>query len=161
MAKVILICGKICSGKTYYTKHNLKNFNAVSLSCDELDDMIFHKSLTDNHDKVFKDVHKYFHKKTVEIVNLGCNVILDWGFWFYDQRIEVSKYYEDNGIDFEWHYIDINDEQWKLNIDSRNRAVKNGESDDYFIDEGLFNKINKLFEAPSKEEIDVWYVSER
>ncbi len=160
MAKVILICGKICSGKTYYVKHNLKSFKAVSLSCDELDNMVFHKSLTDTHDAVFKDVHKYFHKKTVEIVNLGCNVVLDWGFWLSEQRKEVTKYYKDNNIQFEWHYIDINDEQWMKNIATRNELIELGKSDDYFVDEGLYNKVNKLFDIPTREEIDIWYRSE-
>ncbi len=35
MAKVYLICGKICSGKSYYSKQLKEKFNAVILSSDE------------------------------------------------------------------------------------------------------------------------------
>ena len=35
MAKVILICGKICSGKTYYARQLRDQYNAVILSTDE------------------------------------------------------------------------------------------------------------------------------
>lgn len=35
MAKVYLICGKICSGKSYYSKQLKEKINAVILSPDE------------------------------------------------------------------------------------------------------------------------------
>ena len=36
MSKVILICGKICSGKTYYTKQLKSKIHACSFSYDEM-----------------------------------------------------------------------------------------------------------------------------
>ena len=36
MSKVILICGKICGGKSYYAKHLKEQHNAVILSTDEV-----------------------------------------------------------------------------------------------------------------------------
>jgi len=36
LSKVILICGKICSGKTTYAKNIAQNMNAIILSVDEL-----------------------------------------------------------------------------------------------------------------------------
>ena len=36
MAKVVLICGKICSGKTYYARALKEKENAVILSTDEV-----------------------------------------------------------------------------------------------------------------------------
>ena len=35
MGKVILICGKICSGKSYYSKKMKEKLNAVIISPDE------------------------------------------------------------------------------------------------------------------------------
>lgn len=35
MAKVIAVCGKICSGKSYYAKVLKEKYNAVILSIDE------------------------------------------------------------------------------------------------------------------------------
>ena len=32
MARIILICGKICSGKTYYARQLKEKYNAVILS---------------------------------------------------------------------------------------------------------------------------------
>lgn len=36
MAKIIVICGKICCGKSYYANQIKEKENTVILSCDEL-----------------------------------------------------------------------------------------------------------------------------
>ncbi len=161
MAKVILICGKICSGKTFYTKNLLEQYNAVLLSCDEIESQIFHHSLGENHDIVAVDIQKYLHGKAIDIVLANSNVILDWGFWTKGERVEVSQYYKSNNIEFEWHYVDISNETWEMNITSRNKKVIDGKSGDYYVDDGLLNKIKLLFEIPSKDEIDIWYINQR
>ena len=45
MAKVFLICGKICSGKGFYTRQLKEKEHAVVLSCDEIENDLFHLSL--------------------------------------------------------------------------------------------------------------------
>ncbi len=152
MAKVMLICGKICSGKTFYSKSLLKKYNAVLLSCDEIESQIFHHSLGEKHDIVAADIKKYLHKKAIDIISAGCNVVLDWGFWTKAERTDVSDYYRSHGIEYEWHYVDVTDDIWKRNIESRNEAVTSGKSDDYYVDDGLLNKVNSLFEIPSPDE---------
>ena len=161
MAKVILICGKICSGKTFYCKTLQKKYNAVLLSCDEIESQIFHHSLGENHDIVAVDIKKYLHRKAIDIISVGCNVVLDWGFWTKEERIETSNYYQSNGIEYEWHYVDITEGDWKRNISSRNKDVITGKSDDYYVDDGLLNKINSLFEIPATDEMDIWYINQR
>lgn len=159
MPKIILICGKICSGKTFYCKELLKRYSAVLLSCDEIESQIFHHSLGDRHDIVAEDIKKYLHKKAVEIVSVGVNAVLDWGFWTKSERDGVSDYYRSNGVEYEWHYVEVSDEVWARNIASRNEAVIAGKSEDYYVDEGLLDKIKSRFEPPNRDEIDVWYVN--
>ena len=36
MAKIFLLCGKICSGKTYYARKFKEKYSAVILSTDEV-----------------------------------------------------------------------------------------------------------------------------
>lgn len=161
MAKVILICGKICSGKTFYCKTLQQKYHAVLLSCDEIESQIFHHTLGDRHEIVKADIQKYLHKKAIDIISVGSNVVLDWGFWTKAERSNVSHYYQSMGVSYEWHYVDVTDEIWKRNILSRNEAVVSGKSDDYYVDEGLLNKIKTSFEVPSKDEIDCWYINQR
>ena len=50
MAKVFLICGKICSGKGFYTRQLKEKEHAVVLSCDEIENDLFHHDLDDRRD---------------------------------------------------------------------------------------------------------------
>lgn len=157
MAKAILICGKICSGKSYYSKKIIKNNNAVILSCDELMSDLFHPNENEYHDTYIDKIKKYLIKKSIEIINKGNSVVLDWGFWTKEERQSITQRYKDNNINVEWHYIDVSKEQWDKNIEKRNSDVINNKTTDFYIDEGLITKLNNLFEIPDKSEIDVWY----
>lgn len=161
MAKIILICGKICSGKTHYCKELVNDYNAVILSCDEIESELFHHEFEKRHDEIGENIKRYLHKKASEIVMAGSNVILDGGFWSREEREQVSEYYKKQHILYEWHYIDISTNEWHQNINSRNKAVLAGETTDYFVDDGLLEKLNSLFETPKKEEVDVWHVNQR
>lgn len=158
MAKVIAICGKICCGKSYYAKSLTEKEQAVILSCDELTKDLFDNNLGDKHDEMALRIWAYFQKKSVELVNVGCTVILDWGFWSRKNRKSLSEFYQEQNIPCEWHYIDVDEETWKRNIAERNQRVLDGKGgSDYFLDEGLMEKLQSLWEEPAKEEIDVWY----
>ena len=96
-------------------------------------------------------------KKAVEIVKAGCNVILDWGFWTKAERQETTKYFNQFDIDVEWHYIDIEQSRWERLIEERNNKIKNGNGgSNFYVDEGLLNKLLSKFEEPTREEMNVW-----
>ena len=82
------------------------DYNAVILSCDEIENELFHHELGEKHDEVIKDIKRYLHKKASEIVLVG-------------------------------------------------------ETADYFVNDGLLEKLSSLFETPKKEEVDVWRVNQR
>lgn len=161
MADVILICGRICSGKSHYAKRLAEERNAVILSCDEISADIFHHSEGENFDAIAADIKRYLHKIAARIAKAGSTVILDWGFWAEAERREVSEYYAGLEIPFEWHYIHIPDKEWRRNIDLRNSAVLAGETTDFFVDDGLLAKLSAGFETPVREEIDVWHEFKR
>ena len=160
MGKIILICGKICSGKSFYAKQIKGNENAVILSTDEVT-----YDLTDNaqgagYDQFAKRVNAYLMKKAAEFAAVGCNVILDWGFWTKSDRQMATDYFRSRHIEIEWHYMDISDEAWHRNIAQRNKKVLAGEGgSDFYVDEGLLNKVSSKFEIPRKSEIDIWHQS--
>ena len=162
MAKIIALCGKICCGKTYYAHQIKDKEKAIILSCDELTNVIFDNNLGDKHDEITFRIYNYLKKKSVELVNIDCTVILDWGFWSSDNRSSLTEFYRSNDINCEWHYIDVDDQTWHKNIEERNRRILNGEcSSDYYLDEGLIRKLLSLLEKPSKDEIDVYYKLDR
>ncbi len=156
MPKIHLICGKICSGKTHYTRGLIAERGAVLLSSDELISALFHPNENDFHDKIIKKVHAYLFDKAAACARSGASVVLDWGFWSKTDRAAASAFFRKRGIAFEWHYIDVSDANWRRNIERRNAAVERGETTDYFVDEGLLAKLESLFEVPERSEIDVW-----
>lgn len=157
MGKIIAICGKICSGKSYYANILKDKMNAVILSCDEITSCLFDNNLGKKHDEMSKRIWKYLLKKSTDIVKTETNVILDWGFWSKEDRKFVTNYFKENEINIEWHYIDIDDKIWQKRIDKRNKEIlKSNQIEYYFVDDGLKNKCILKFEKPNKDEIDIW-----
>ena len=162
MPKVILICGKICSGKTWYAKKLQQQNPAVILSTDEATFHLIHNEQGEFYNAFAQRVNGYLRIKAVDIIKAGANVILDWGFWTKQDREAISRFLEENGVAWEWHYVDVPGDVWQKNIERRNTAVLAGEGgSDFYVDEGLRNKVLSLFQIPSREEMDVWYTPER
>jgi len=157
MSNIHLICGKICSGKSYYAKTLAAERNAVILSVDEITYAFFNNDLGDKHEEMTAKIREYLSNKAVEIAKCGLDVILDWGFWSRETRAAATVFFSSRGISVIWHYIDISDEDWMKNIEKRNDLVTKGLSHDYYLDEGLYDKLMSRFEVPERSEIDVWY----
>ncbi len=160
-AKAILICGKICSGKSTYAHKLKERNNAVLLSVDEITLAVFDGDLGEKHDEITKRIQKYIFEKSVQIIESGVTVILDWGFWRESDRRSARDFYENRNIPCELHYIDISEDTHRQNIAERNKSVSEGITSAYFIDEGLYGKFCGIFESPQKSEIDVLYRYER
>lgn len=155
MAKVILICGKICSGKSTYGEGLRRRENAALLSIDEITLSLFGQHCGDKHDEYSERAQDYLFRKSLDLIEVGINVILDWGFWSKEKRDFARKFYSSRNIKCEIHYIDVSDETWAARLEKRNNAVLTGEVNAYYVDENLAAKVVPLFEAPNKDEIDV------
>jgi predicted kinase len=157
VAKVILLCGKICSGKSFYSNIIKQKENAVVFSCDEIVYELFGNELGDRHDVMVNKIKNYIYKKTEQVVNSGLNVILDFGFWSRIEREKISKIWKEKNILYEWHYVYVSDNIWLKRIKHRNTLVQKNMCSDIYVDDGVLKKMNSLFEPPCSEEIGVCY----
>ena len=157
MAKVILICGKICSGKSTYAEQLRIKHNAVVLSTDEITLALFGQHCGDKHDDYVERTQNYLFNKSLELIEIGINVILDWGFWLKEERDYAREFYNSRNIDCEFHYIDISDDTWKSRLKKRNSAILAEETNAYYIDDSIAKKFASIFEEPNEDEIDVIY----
>ena len=158
MGKVILICGKICSGKSYYSNAIRESLNAVIISPDEATYELINNEQGEFYNIFSERLNKYLTRKVGEIAKAGANVIFERGLWTRKEREQIVKYYKDNGIDCEIHYVCVDDETWKQNIAERNKRVKEGKGgSNFYLDEGLMKKLESMWEEPIDQEIDVWY----
>lgn len=156
MAKAILICGKIASGKTTYAHELIRKQPAVLLSVDEIMLALLPAQLGDQHEAYAERTQQFLFRKAAEILGCGMNVVLDWGFWQKKSRKTARAFFEQQGIACEFHYLCISDAEWKRRIEKRNQQVRSGESDAYLVDEGLAAKFERLFETPSRDEMEIW-----
>ncbi len=131
------------------------------LSCDEIMFDFAKNGFSEDFDVLVQKAKEYFYKKAVEVVRCGADVVLDFGFWSSQERKQVSRYFAERNITYEWRYIDVSDEDWKKNIDERNKLVSEKKCDAYLMDEGLLNKLMAQFEQPTREEMDLWLTNKR
>ncbi len=158
MGKLYIVSGKICSGKSYYSKQLKDNINAVVLSPDDATYKLINNEQGEFYNVFSNRLLDYLNELAVEIIKAGANVIYERGLWTKKDRQDVREYFKNKGIDVEIHYIHISDELWKKQIQERNKRVLEGNGgSDFYLDDGLMNKLLSKFEEPTKDEVDVWY----
>ncbi len=155
MAEAILLCGRICSGKTTHAQRLREEKKAVVLSCDELVLSILGDELGERHDEILERVKAYLYAKSLEVLESGTDVILEWGFWSAADRKRAKEFFASHGYQSRLYYIDLSEEQWRRNIDCRNRAVSEGTAQGYMVDDGLLAKLERHFQPPAADEVDV------
>ena len=155
MAKIILLCGKICSGKSTYAA-SIKTDSTVILSCDDLMLQLFDECLGDAHRNISEKCQKYLFDLAEKIAKAGADVILDFGFWSRASRQEAKDRFRASGIETELHYIRVDNEVWLQQIDDRNKAALSGTAGRvYFVDDNMKRLFDTEFEEPSAEEVDI------
>lgn len=149
MAKVIALCGKICAGKSTLARRLRDELPAVILNTDELT-----LAFPFDHDETYPVIKRYVMDKAVQIARAGANVVLDFGFWSRADRNEAKAFFAEAGVELEWRYVSVTDEEWRRNIAARNERVLSGEENSYFVDEGLAEKCLRLFDEPEPTELN-------
>ncbi len=162
MGKVIIVCGKIASGKSYYSRKIKDSLNAVIISPDEATYELINNEQGEFYNVFSKRLNNYLTKKVGEIAKAGANVIFERGLWSKKDRENIVKYYRDNNVECELHYVYVDDDTWKQNILERNKRIEEGNGgSDFYLDEGLLKKLDSKWEEPTKDEVDVIYVVRR
>lgn len=156
MAKAILICGRICCGKTTYAHRLRMQRKAVVLSCDEVMLSLLDEQLGDRHELYAARTETYLKRKSLEIIETGIDVILDWGPWTKAGRDRLRAFYAEHGVACELHGIRVDDAEWRARISGRNAQIDDGVCQAYHVDDGLAQKFLSRYEEPTADEIDVW-----
>lgn len=151
MNKVILLCGKVGSGKTYYANKLHKSENAVILSCDELMLTLFDECLGNRHDEIHSRCFEFLAQTAIGVVETQRDAILDFGFWTEDSRKSAKDFFERRNIPCEIHYIKSNDSARKQRVEKRNKELTNStRRREYIITTEMLERFDKCFEEPKK-----------
>ena len=152
MARVIILVGRLCCGKTTYAKKIMAEEGGVLLSADDLMQTIFPEPMGDQYDKYSARGIRYLHHLARQLVQGGTDVILDFGGWSPEARKTAREALA--GLEQDWRYLDVPEDEWKHRIARRNAAIEAGQGqlNEYYVDQGLLDKANSLFAPPTEEE---------
>ncbi len=156
MSKVYLICGKICCGKTTYAQKICTENNAILLSVDEIMLSLFDQCCgRELHMEYERRIKNYLFTKSLEIIEKGFDVVLDWGFWTKEERNAVKEFYKSRNLDCELHYIEIDNETWEYQLNKRNNEILENKTKAYYLEHNRALEFASMFEKPEKNEVDV------
>ncbi len=152
MGKIIMLIGRISSGKTTYARKVQAEENALRLSCDELMQIVFPEPMGDKYDVYSARCIRYLYHLGKQLAQGGANVVMDMGCWTKASRREAMEFFQ--GVEVDWRYLNIPEDEWRRRIASRNAAVMEGRAnmDEYLVDEGLLAKATAMFEPPEADE---------
>ena len=155
MPEVILLCGRVCSGKTTYAKRLAREKRAVRLNADELMKPLFGEYLGDRHEEVLDQVVGLLLEKAAECYGCGVSVILDPGFWQRGMRERANRFFAQRGIRPRWQYLQLEEAEWRRRIAARNAQVAAmGSQADYLIDENIIRKFTDPRDEPAPGEME-------
>ena len=120
MGRVIVICGKIGSGKPIYARKLATKLNAVIITQDEPINEIFGANFyhadREGYRKYVTQVEKYVKRKAGEAAKAGAVAVIENGFLYRAERNELRKFYNEMDIAYELHYMDTLEKHRIANI---------------------------------------------
>ena len=148
--KIILLIGRIGCGKSTYARSLA---DTLLLSCDQLMQTMFPGGCGEMHDTYAARCKEYLYPLARRCADAGVTPVLDWGFWTKEMRQSAVDALA--GYELDWRYLDPDRDIWLRRIEGRNTAILEGRADpaDYFVDEGLMNKLQGLFDPPTEHEL--------
>lgn len=153
MATLHMMVGLPGSGKTTEAKELEQVHKALRLTPDEWQFFLFGHDISDpEHDARHTKVEELMWEVAVKVLQAGCDVILDFGFWTKSERDEFRRKARALGADAKIHYMDVPNDIIRERLEARNRSA--GDNAVFYVGRKEFDEWSGLFEVPTKEELE-------
>ena len=152
MSRVIVLCGKIASGKTSMAKKIMEQEKAVILSIDDVMLKLYDGCLKEAHNQTASRIVDYFLTLIPDLLRQDISCILDYGFWTKEERKQLIRKLKEKELAYELIYLQVDDEVRKQRLFERNQLNAQKEGRQYIIEGGLLERLDQRFEEPTAEE---------
>jgi len=151
MPTLHLMSGLPCSGKTTLARRLAGEENALVLTTDAWHLRLFGDDLgQENHMPNHRKVEALLWEMAERVLVLGCNVILDFGFWRREDRDAYRRRAEALGVRCKLHYMDVPHAELRRRLLERNADPPEGA---FVIPVEMMELYLSHFEAPTADEI--------
>lgn len=150
MSTIHLLCGKTGSGKTTFARKLESDRRAVWFSADEWMIRLYGRHMSrEDFDRRLDVCKEMIYGIAGRLLQLGLDVVLDFGFWQKAERTAVRRRFETLGAACVLYYLEVSDEELLRRLKERNASLS---AATFEITEPMFAMFSSLFEAPDAEE---------
>ena len=144
--------GLPCSGKTTLAQKLEQERSALRLTPDEWQVALFGQDAEEpEHDARHSLIEAMLWNVASRVLQLGTNVILDFGFWAREEREDYRLRAQRLGASSEVHYLDVPEEELLRRLAVRN-SLPSPES--FHISAESMKPWIKFFQPPAPEELE-------
>ena len=152
MATLHLMVGLPCSGKTTLAQKLEHELPALRLNLDEWHIRLFGQDAEEpEHDTRHSLIETILWNIASRVLELGTNVILDYGFWAREEREEYRLRAKQLEASSEVHYLDVPEDELLRRLKNRN-SLPSQES--FRISEEAMKPWIAFFQKPTLDELE-------
>ena len=152
MATLHLMVGLPCSGKTTLAQKLEQELPALRLNLDEWHIRLFGQDAEDpEHDARHNLIESILWNIARRALELGMNVILDYGFWAREEREDYRLRAKQLGASSEVHYLDVPEDELLRRLQKRNSRPS---QESFLISEEAMKPWIAFFQKPTLEELE-------
>lgn len=151
MATLHLMIGLPCSGKTTRAKKLEIQLKALRLTPDEWHRHLFGQDATHpEHDERHNKIEELQWKVAACALELGTDVILDFGLWARSERDDLRKRAAALGATTVIHFLDVPYDELFVRLEARNKGALDEVT---HIPPSMLKKWIPIFQAPDAREL--------
>ena len=151
MTTLHLMVGLPCAGKTTFAQKLEHEQSALRLTTDEWHIQLFGQDAEEpEHDARHMLIEAMLWQVASRALELGTNVILDFGFWAREEREDYRSRAKALGASSEVHFLDVPPDELMRRLAIRNAQA----SSSFYIPEDMMKPWIAFFQRPTPDELE-------